>query len=349
MDASAIMSLLSKANNAKSGVVSFLPVIQGLFAHGWKGAKTAWQSLGDVTTGAHMTNAQLEATNMEQNFAREQMEFEREMSNSAYQRQVADMQAAGVNPALAMHNGSNGASTPSGASASAQNVGTPDPVGLLGQMANISLLDAQRRKIDSETLANQQSVEESKNRIDFMKVQASEIRKKIDVMDKNLRSLDLDNEAKEIANRFLEREKEFGLKIQDLTTQEIESQIEINKKQFEKLDADTKLAIKRLVNAEQELKNLLAQESLTRAQVGQVAELTKNIRTERGKLITENKIAEKELNWFVHDKIVGDVKTAGQVVGSVLGIGKIGSAVKSLVGKRGAVDVSGVGTYHDYD
>lgn len=78
-----------------------------------------WNETGSAlaakTTGSDLTPAEKAANQFNADEAQKQRDFEEYMSSTSFQRQVKDMQAAGINPAMAMKG--DGAAVPSGASA----------------------------------------------------------------------------------------------------------------------------------------------------------------------------------------------------------------------------------------
>lgn len=77
---------------------------------------------GSLVGGLIGKSGQSSANSANLAIAREQMDFQERMSNTAHQREVEDLRKAGLNPILSA--GGSGASTPSGASIAMQNPNT---------------------------------------------------------------------------------------------------------------------------------------------------------------------------------------------------------------------------------
>jgi len=105
------------------------------------GGERANKSREEVAAAANAASAESAAR---------QMEFQREMSNSAYQRAVADLKAAGINPMLAAMKG--GATTPGGSSYTAQMPQVYDTITPAVQTYNQSQLSsAQSAQYEAQT------------------------------------------------------------------------------------------------------------------------------------------------------------------------------------------------------
>ena len=114
---------------------------------GWSNPVTS--GIGDLVndiTGATSQNK----FNAQQ--AKIQRDWETQMSNTAYQRAVADIKAAGLNPAMMYASGGQGASTPTGASASGNKGGYMDVIGGTANLIN-SITNA--RRVDAITKSNE--------------------------------------------------------------------------------------------------------------------------------------------------------------------------------------------------
>lgn len=133
-----INSTLLTGNNMQSS-----PVFQGNSSLSSDGKANPWQGLNNLFTGNLDWQRQQLLNQFNASEAQKNRDFQKYMSDTAYQRAVSDMELAGLNPYLAYNLG--GSSTPNGSAAhsagapSSAGKGWSSLIGLAGLVANTAL------------------------------------------------------------------------------------------------------------------------------------------------------------------------------------------------------------------
>lgn len=177
----------------------------------------AGAGLGAQISGAQQanrTNVQIakDASEMNLTSAREQMAFQKEMSNTAHQREMEDLRKSGLNPIMAAKQG---ASTPAGAAATAATTEVTNPYQGLGDTA----LSAYGKYLEQKKLAadidfqNAQKDLMSKQGgkigydIEESQARTAESRMNTRVKEKDIPRSEIQNELYQMARPYLDKLK----------------------------------------------------------------------------------------------------------------------------------------------
>lgn len=257
-----------------------------MWSEGWNWLKNSAlgrfiRGTADSLSGASLTPAQQQANEFTANEAQKNRDWEEQMSNTAFQRQVADMQSAGVNPALMYGSGASGASTPSGSAGSSvspsSGVSFSDLIQFITLPKQLKMLDAQIANVKESTRKTGAEISQIDTGIHKMKAE--------------IKGLDISNEQQSVILRYLDRSQRAQLSIQELSADRISADITSIYASIDKMNAEQLATFVSMCKTYEEINTLQSQQSLNDEQGKYYAKLCSNLEK-------QNKILElQERDW----------------------------------------------------
>lgn len=253
----------------------YTKVVKGLnnlfnSGHDWFDYQS-WNDTGSAlaakTTGSALTPAEREANAFSAEEAEKARQWEEYMSSTSYQRQVVDMQKAGVNPAITMTGGIGGASTPSSPSPSSvapsSGMNMSDLMQLIMLPLNMKMMKAQIGNVDAST---QNTIANTK-KVGF----------DIDEIKTRIRGLDISNDQQEVILKYLDKSQQAQLRIQELSADRIDADIDHINASIDKMDAERLAVFVEMCETYQRINVLFTEEQLNVDQARYYAKLCNNL------------------------------------------------------------------------
>lgn len=267
------------------------------------GSKKGWlQNLWNKWTGRGLTDAQVITNAFNAQEAEKARGFEEQMSNTAYQRQVADMTAAGINPALAI-DGSGGASTPSGEMAQAGSNNNGMDFSSMMQLLQLPLAITQQV---ADIKATEAGISKTKTETEKIGAETGEIGVRIEKMRTDIAGVELDNIQKETLNKYLDRMQEAELAVKEADVDYLRIQSRFIEKSVEKMDYEELEIFIRCCDYQEHINYLMSQQELNKAQCTELAATVK-------KMTAETKLINLNVDNFDYITVVGSQSTGMRV------------------------------------
>ena len=266
------------------------------------GLNTLGNVVANNAVNAHLTGKEREqnAWNAEQ--AQINRDYQTEMSNTAWQRGVADMQAAGLNPALAY--GQGGASTPTGTNAQGS-ASVVSPMDVMTMAMQMKMMQAEIGLKKSQERLNDAKADEAGANTGLISQNTENARVAYDQTVETINGLKIDNWRKQLLNTFAEQREKAEIKSIELGNEETRKRMEEIDAKVAKMSAEQQAIFQSIVESYSRIRlnnssaNLNDQSAIKVSyECSEVEEKTNKLIKEQEKIGADIRLTEQDIKWY---------------------------------------------------